>query len=103
MPVRGSHNTCMRTLTIYRRVGPLGGQNDATILSSESVLGVLKTEEEKVELPISKGEHAIQAQIVGDDGRVHRSNVYFATGGKSVTLYLTISGYKLTLRQYDTK
>lgn len=91
----------MRTLTIHRRIGPLGGQVDATILSSEEQLGVLKAEEEKVELTITKGEHAIQAQLIGEDGRVHRSNVYFATGGKSVVLYLTISGYKLTLRTQD--
>ncbi|MCR5491767.1 MAG: hypothetical protein K6F32_06540 [Bacilli bacterium] len=93
----------MRTITIFRREGPLGGRIDATILSSEKELGVFKAEDEKVVYELCKGEHSIQAQVIDEGGKVFRSNVYFLTGGKSKNLYLTISGYKLTLRSEDAK
>lgn len=87
----------MRTVTIERKESPLGQPIACKVLADERPIGELKAEESKKSYPISKGEHAIQVQIEGADGRLYRSNSYFATGGASFALYLTISGTKLTL------
>ena len=88
----------MRALTIIKRPGSLSKPVDATITLDSNEFGELKAEQEKVELSISKGEHTVQVEIEGKDGRVYRSNAFFCPyGNKPITLYLTISGTKLTL------
>lgn len=87
----------MRTLTINRRQGNLGDAVYCKIISDGKYIGEIKADENSKVTPISKGEHAIQCEVEGTDGRKYRSNSYFATGGKNVVLYLTISGTKLTL------
>lgn len=88
----------MRTLTIIRCPGSFGKPVDATITLDDLVAGVFPAEKEQTTLEISKGEHAVQCEIQGKDGRVYRSNAFFCPyGNKSITLYLTISGTKLTL------
>ena len=88
----------MRALTIIRRPGSFGKPVDATITLDSNEFGEMKADQEKAVLEISKGEHTVQCEIQGKDGRIYRSNAFFCPyGNKSVTLYLTISGTKLTL------
>lgn len=86
----------MKNITIEKRVGVLGCPFDITILFDERPKGVLKKEEDKIELPIGKTEATIQAEVeIG--GRVYRSNAYFVLNGKCPTLYLNVSGSKMSL------
>ncbi len=88
----------MRTLTIVRRPGSIGKPRDVTIISDEKKLGELKAEQESVSIPFDGKEHAFQAQIVGRDGRIYRSNSYFENSGvKELKLFLTVSGSRLVL------
>jgi|GEM_PF-945026 len=88
----------MRALTIIRRPGSFGKPVDAAVTLDSRAFGELKADEEKAVLEISKGEHTVQCEIQGKDGRIYRSNAFFCPyGNKPVTLYLTISGTKLTL------
>lgn len=86
-----------RKLIIERRKGQFGRFPACAILSDEKRIGEMAQDQMKGEFAISKGEHAIQAQIEGPDGRFYRSNSYFSLGGKDVVLYLTIDGSKLVL------
>lgn len=88
----------MKTLLIQRVPGLFGQPSDTRILADEKVIGEMKADDKESKLEISKGEHAIQAEITASDGRVYRSNVYFTRyGNKDVSLFLKIQGTKLTL------
>ena len=86
----------MRHLRIERIDSPLGGPIEVSILDNEKKIGVMKAEENVFAGTISKGEHAIQVEMVNENGRF-RSNSYFAIGGKDVALNMTISGSRITL------
>lgn len=86
----------MRNVTIVKRVGALGCQHDITILFDERPKAMLKKEENEISIPVSATQIAVQGEIeLG--GRSFRSNAYFVLNGKSPTLYLSVSGTKLTL------
>lgn len=86
-----------RRLTIQRRAGVFPLFPACVILSDEARIGSMEEGQMEFSCTISKGEHAIQAQIQGEDGRLYRSNSYFSIGGKDVNLFLTIDGSKLLL------
>ncbi|MFA6830039.1 MAG: hypothetical protein WCR67_04995 [Bacilli bacterium] len=88
----------MRKLHIARRDGFLGGKVEVRIISNSFLLGIMKAEEEQKDFEITKSEEVIQAELIGKDGKVFRSNAYFGTnGGKDISLFLTISGTKMIL------
>ncbi len=90
----------MTYIKIIRREGPLGGHVDATILYDESPVGVLKSDQAEIQLPLGKTEQTIQAELKDEYGQVFRSNAYFANA-KSTTLYLLINGFHMKLMVAD--
>lgn len=86
----------MKKVQIEKHVGALGCPSDITILFDERPKGVLKIEEDRIELPIG----ATQATVQGEmeiNGRVFRSNAYFVLNGKCPTLHLSVNGAKMVL------
>ena len=86
----------MKSISIEKRVGALGCASDITILFDERPKAVLKVDEERISIPCASTEIAVQAEVV-INGRVYRSNAYFALNGNAPLLYLTVSGSKLVL------
>lgn len=86
-----------KKITIKRKEGVFGLFPACAILSDEVKIGNMEENQMEGVFEVSKAEHAIQAQIEGEDGRPYRSNSYFSIGGKDVTLYLSIDGSKLKL------
>jgi hypothetical protein len=87
----------MRTLTIERRPGQVGDPVEVNILSDNHLLGVMKAEDKSTTFEISKGEHAIQVEIPGEDGQNYRTNIFFATGSKNVKVFFEGSALALKL------
>lgn len=88
----------MRTLTLIRVPGTLGGPVDCLVITNARTLGEMKAEEESKVFEIGKGENAIQVQIQGPDGKLYRSNAMFMIGNKNLVFTLEISGTKIVLR-----
>ena len=92
----GGHMAAKK-ITIKRKPGVFNAFPACSILSDEVTIGKMDENQMEASFNVSKAEHAIQAQITTEDGRIYRSNSYFSIGGKDVTLYLVIDGSKLKL------
>ena len=86
----------MKTITIEKRIGALGCPYDITILFDERPKDVMKVDQDRITIPVSATEIAVQAEVVVN-GRPYRSNAFFAINGNAPTLYLLVSGAKMTL------
>lgn len=90
----------MRTITITRREGPLGGHVDLKIMSNNNVLGEMKADEKVKTFEVAYSEQAVQAELLNSEEVHYRSNVHFAIyGKKDIKLFLTISGTRLVLAE----
>ena len=87
----------MRKIVIKKVPEGLGCDNDITILWDEKAVGVLKIDQEEISFDVSATERAVQAEIVDENGRSHRSNAYFVLNGKCPTLYLHVSAMNMKL------
>lgn len=87
----------MKKIVIKKRLGALGCDNDVSILWDEKEIGVLKVDQEEISFDVSATERTIQAEIIDENGRSHRSNAYFVLNGKCPVLYLTVNGMSLKL------
>lgn len=87
----------MKQVVIKKIVGALGDENDINIIWDEKPLTVFKKGENEISFDITKTERTIQAEIIDESGRSHRSNAYFVLNGKCPTLFLHVNGYRLKL------
>ncbi|MBP3713221.1 MAG: hypothetical protein J6I69_01445 [Bacilli bacterium] len=91
----------MRNVLIKKEVGALGCDADITILFSEKPAGVLKVDMDQISLPINKTEHAVQGEIIDENGKSYRSNAFFVLNGKCPELTLVVSGHSLKLFSHE--
>lgn len=89
----------MRTLTLKRCPESLGAPRDIKILSDEVLVGQMKADEKTKVVPISKGGHSLQCEIMDDEGNIFRSAVIFVAGGSNVTLSVLESGSRVILKK----
>ena len=86
----------MKQIEIEKRIGALGCNSDVTILFDERPKAILKKDDERIVIPVTATQIAVQAEVE-KNGRFFRSNAYFVLNGKCPKLYLTISGTKMVI------